>query len=161
MATLASSVVTKYQSLTSSLFPGGTRWPIYYGLATSVDSSGNQLVTDYVVFETPGGMDTTYQTNAGGWEGGMLTMEVISRDTEKIEAVLNAIRFNGQPPANKAGFDWGSLTLGNPFYLIQMVKGNDQLVFVQEDGRGIRKYKGMINWKIKIGINPALTPEGP
>lgn len=107
MATLLSAVMTKFDALTASAFPGSSRPSIYLDDAPLVDSS-TQVRPPYVIATLePGEAELTFESEMT--EVTNLTLTAYYSSAGDLDTALSAIRFNGQSTSLNAGFDNGTL----------------------------------------------------
>lgn len=111
---VAHAIIQKYESLSASIFPDGVRPPIYFGEAP-IASGGAMVRPPYVIIRDEGTRPEDNVSDAGAVEVGRVHLEVYALELGTVDAIVKAIRFGGQPPGNRAGLDWGTLSLDSPY----------------------------------------------
>lgn len=112
------AVMQFYDALPAAAFPGGVRPPIFFGMAP-VASAGQMIRPPYVVV-TDDGITPDYQTDGLSLETTSCRVEVYAEQLGVVDDIVTAIRFGGQPPAQRAGLDWAVLPLDPPYQPVQM-----------------------------------------
>lgn len=146
-----------YGTLTAALFPGGTRPPFDFGEASATTSTGAQKRVPYVVL-TDLGSDPEYQSDYGGQERGGFELTVYAKTVTDLDTIVTAIRFNGDTPAAKAGFDFGTLTLDAPYYALALTRTREVREYVAPDRDGLRVHRCRITYRVDHAVDPAATP---
>ena len=111
-----------YDSLIGSNFPSGNRWPIYFGQAPLYDA---QQVNPPFVVLIDNGNDFQMDFNANQVENGGFTLEFYANTVEELDEALKAVKWNGQAPVDRAGFDGGKLKLRPPLVHLSLAPGRE------------------------------------
>ena len=144
-----SSLLDLYNSIAAAHF-GGERPQIFLGQAppTKADAS-QQRVPFTVLFDE--GFRPDFESDHGGAELGVIRLEVFAFDLDaatgvSVDSIVRAIKWGGQAPENRAGFDWGqfSLEVGSRYEPVHLRR-----VFEQ------RSYTG---WQIDRPGEPTRSP---
>ncbi len=101
-----------YSGLTAANFPGASRPPVYFGESPLYD--GQQVRPPYVVVRDDG-LTAEHEFEANVIEDGGLTVEVYADTLEDVDMIVKAIRWNGQSPGQRAGFDFAAPSLDSPY----------------------------------------------
>lgn len=118
------AVMAVYDALTAGpLAAGPTRPPIYFAEAPLVDGSGNRVYPPYCVLTDGGEESEQWDFSHNAIVGGSFVLEVYGDQLADADALLRAIRWNGQAPGNKAGLDFAVLSLNSPLYPMNVVPG--------------------------------------
>lgn len=156
-ASVVNAIKVKYATLTATLWPGGSRWAIYYGKAPVKDGSGNQVRSRYVVFKA----DTfvpRFQSDESAVEVGSATFTFYDFDVGDLATAVRAFKWNGQRPKLRAGMDRASLTLPDPEYGIDMMRTGEEVSYVADDKDGKRVHAVSLSYKLTAAVEPNTTP---
>lgn len=104
MASLLSSVIQFHNTLTAANFPGATRPPAYEKPAPQVTAAGTPLRPPYVVYALVA-RDEQQDFENEGIESYTLTAVAYADTQADADAIVKALRWNGQSVANGTGFD--------------------------------------------------------
>lgn len=150
------AALTKYDGLTAALFPGAVLAPVAFGKAAQV-KSGSQVRTPSVVF-TDTGSAPEYQSDYGGPETGGFTIDVYADSMSDVDKIVAAIKWNGQAPGNRAGFDLGTLTLDAPLYHVALTRTNEVRSYEGDGQTAQRVHKCTLTYRAEFAINPSTAP---
>lgn len=104
MASLFSSVVQFHNSLTAANFPNATLPPAYEKPAPQVTAAGAQLRPPYVVYSLAA-LDEQQDFEDESIETYTLTAVAYADTQADADAIVKALRWNGQGVGGGAGFD--------------------------------------------------------
>lgn len=102
-----------YGTLTAANFPGASRPPLYFGEVPLYD--GQQVRPPYCVLIDNGLTPAADDFEGNVIEDGRLILEVYADTLEDVDAILKAVKYNGQAPGSKAGFDYARPALNSPY----------------------------------------------
>lgn len=124
------AVVQKYATLTSV---GAT---LYFGDAPT-NASGVQIYPPYVVL-LDDGMNPEYNFTLNNvMEPTGLTFMVYANTLADVDAIVQKIKYNSQPPTSRAGFDFGDLpALDLPYRELQMKRVSEHRFVASLGGTG-------------------------
>ncbi len=130
MATSAvGAVVAKYATLTS--VP-----TLYFGDAPT-NESGVQVYPPYVVLLDEGMAPEYNFVLSKVMEPTQLTFMVYSDTLLQVDAIVQKIKYNGQVPSAKAGFDFGTLpALESPYELDELKRTSERRFVASIQGTG-------------------------
>lgn len=135
------AAIDLYETLTASNFPGGSRPPIHFDLAPQTTGAGAQLDLPYCVLKD-GGVVPQFDTERNGIEPTQLTLEVYASTLADVDAVVKAVKWNGQDPGDGAGFDFGTLSLNAPAYHMALVRQKEQRFVAEGLGKSGQRVHG-------------------
>lgn len=148
--------LTKWDGLTAALFPGGTVTPIYFGEAPQV-AGGSQRRTPYVVMKDRGSKPA-FQSDNGGTQIGGFDLECYADTLADVDKIVAAARWNGSPPASRAGFDGGTLTLDAPLYHVHLLLTDERRSLEGLGQAGQRIHKCLLSYAVMQGIDATAAP---
>ena len=148
---ISAAVKTKYESLTAANFPGSSVPPYFFGQAPQV-SGGLQLRPPYTV-----GTERTRAVVPLDFErNNLVTLElrlqVVAGTLADVDAIVNAIRWNGGTVGQGLGFDHGTLSdLTAPRSTHQMVPtGEPRLLENALDLNGQRVHGAELEYTVTV-----------
>ncbi len=153
MASILSAVLSKYDALDATQFPGGVRPPIYLELAPDV-VDGLQIRPPYIVVNIgPGEELLTFESDE--IETSQLTMIPYDISVGSIDTTLNAIRFNGRPASENAGFDNGTLPdlTGGTLLSMLLTRTPGGRSYSGMSRTGERVHMGRIEYTIQVQLS--------
>jgi len=150
-ATVIKAIQNKIAALTAANFPDSTIPPTFQDEATVTDGSGVQVRVPYIIISAP---DTTpeYQSDRGGIENHDIEIVVYAVTAAAANQIAEALKFDGQTPATKAGLDFGTLALDNPYYHIHTARTNNPRAYEDTDQASRRVYSVTLNYSVCAGI---------
>lgn len=143
-----------YNTLTASNFPNSSRPKIYFDDAPVVDS-GAQVYPPYVALEDTTGRMPQYQSDYGGWEDGEIALKVYAPQLGDVDAIVQAIKYNGGNPEDRSGLDFATLSLGSPLYSISVVRVLERRSFAGYGKEGPRVHLCELHYKVVTGLSAA------
>lgn len=119
------AAIDLYDGLSAANFPSGSRPPIKFDQPPQYD--GGQLYPSYVVLKDSG-VNTEMQADfeCSVVDLGEIVLEVFADTLAEVDLIAKCIRFNGNPPSAKLGFDFGTLALNSPFYHMSLRRKGEQ-----------------------------------
>jgi hypothetical protein len=158
MATSAvSALIDKYNSISATYFGGTDRPPIALDSEPVTGATGAQRRVPYVVLKDQG-FRPEFNSSTGGIENGTLIVEVYAEllggSGVTVDSIVQAIKYAGQDPEDKAGFDWGSLTLTGFNYGISLKRTKERRSYAGFNFNGNRVHKCEITYECTLGLKP-------
>lgn len=150
------AVLNKIESLSGSLFPGGTRPPVYFGSA-ALAASGAQVRVPYLVVRDDGA-ETEFFADSGGLEMTAVAVDCFAQTLADADAIAAAVKWGGQAPANKAGLDWGALALTAPRYAISVRPVRSARSLAGYDRDGARAHLVTLTYRVVTGLDATAAP---
>lgn len=151
------AAVALYDTLAAANFPAATRSPRHFGEAPVKDGSGTDLRPPYVVFADLGSAPE-YQSDYGGPEPGGFTLTAYADTLADVDTIVTAVKWNGAAPANKAGFDFGTLTLDAPLYFLSLARTREVREYVAPGKSGQRVHRCVLTYRVETAVNPVPAP---
>ena len=146
-----------YGTLTAANFPGATRPGIYFDQAPQYDGQQVQPGTGYVVMKD-GGFNSELTFEDDTQEAGSITLEVYADTLANVDAVVKAIRWNGQTPRTRSGFDNGTLSYNSPLFHHELVHVSEVRRVAGVGKSGQRVHMAEVVYKIVSRVGGASTP---
>lgn len=108
---IIAAVLTKYATLSASLFPSATRPPIAFDEMPRTNSVGVALSAEdgYVVLKDVGCVPVIHDFELSTREEGQFIFEVFYPRLADVDLAVAAIKFNGASAILGGGFDFGTL----------------------------------------------------
>lgn len=152
MASLFSSVLQFHGTLTAANFPGGVRPPAYEWPVPQTTATSAQLRPPYVTYQLVGGEETqTFEDD--DVETYTLTATAFAVSQADADAIVKALRWNGQSKGDAAGFD-------NRNTLTNFTEGSLLGVYPQRppvpgyagsvDKDGKPMHKAVMEWRVEV-----------
>lgn len=161
MATSAiSALFDLYASIPAAAFGGTVRPPIRLGVMSQTTTTGTQQRVPYVVIKDQG-FRPEFNSSSGGIKNGQFTVEVFAAQLSadagvSVDSMVLAIQYAGGTPAQKQGFDWGTLTITGFQYGISIKPVRDgprEYAGFNYDGQPV--HKCTLTYECITGLKPS------
>lgn len=154
---IIAAVMEKFDSFTASLFPGESRPPIAFDEMPQYDGGQLRTTTGYIIVKD-GGLQSQHTFESDPIEAGPVIFEVYADTLAHVDQCVNAIRWNGQTPRTRAGFDFGTLILNSPRSHMQMVHRSEQRAMVGIGHTGQRVHYCAVTYDVQYVVLGGATP---
>lgn len=152
---LIAGVQELYDTLTAANFPGSTRPSIYFDQGPQYD--GQQVRPPYVIIRD-GGISSNHTFESDPIEGGDITLYVYADTLAHVDQIVKAIRWNGQTPRTRAGFDFGTVSLNSPLSFFHLVHKNEQRSIAGIGVNGQRTHMATVVYEAAQTVLGGATP---
>lgn len=149
-----------YNSITATTFGGTTRPPISLGDAPQTTTTGTQLRPPYCVIRDSGFVPE-FNSGSGGIEKGNVDIEVYADKLDgtgepTVDSIVRAIKWGDSGvPANKGGFDWGTLVFdtSGKYRSVSLRRTREKREYVALGVTGQRVHKATLSYEVTVQLN--------
>ncbi len=146
------AAIDLYNGLSAANFPGSTRPAIYFDEGPQYD--GGQVRPPYVILKDSG-VNTEMQAafEASVVDNGEIVLEIYADTLTSADLIAKCIRWNGNPPGSKLGFDFGTLALASPFYHMSLHRKSEQRSVAGIGASGQRTHLVTMRYSVMSGVS--------
>lgn len=148
---ITASVKEKYETLNAANFPNGVRPALYFDQAPQL-VDGLQIRPPYVVFTEGAHKIETLDLEHNNMVTIQLVFQAFAHSLGDVDAICNAIRWNGGTVGQGTGFDYGTIdTLTPPRHALEIVPTSEPRQLedtLDKDGRRIHAAK--LEFRVRI-----------
>ncbi len=147
MATLLPALLTKFSSLSATVFANTTVPPVFHDQAPEVTTG--QLRPPYAIISTePGDDDLTFESDQ--IERTVVTIRIWDTDLN-LDSAITAVRFNTGGAGDFLGFDCGTLpTLNDGTLLSMLIATTPTKHFDSIDKDGQNTYRAELKYNVDV-----------